>query len=143
MLHPHVQQALDAISSRPIENVFLVACGGSSALMYPSKYWLDSEAKTIYSDLYSSNEFIHRNPATLGAKSLVILCSHSGNTPETAEAAKFARSKGALTVSLTHEPSSPLAEASVPAGDRTALRQRRKRQIPPLHPVPAKLANRV
>ncbi|WDV92931.1 SIS domain-containing protein [Brevibacillus parabrevis] len=112
MLHPHVQQALDAISSRPIENVFLVACGGSSALMYPSKYWLDREAKTIYSDLYSSNEFIHRNPATLGAKSLVILCSHSGNTPETAEAAKFARSKGALTVSLTHEPSSPLAEAS-------------------------------
>ncbi len=82
MLHPHVQQALDAISSRPIENVFLVACGGSSALMYPSKYWLDREAKTIYSDLYSSNEFIHRNPATLGAKSLVILCSHSGNTPE-------------------------------------------------------------
>ncbi|MDR7316416.1 SIS domain-containing protein [Brevibacillus nitrificans] len=112
MLHPQVQQALDAISSRPIENVFLVACGGSSALMYPSKYLLDREAKTIAADLYSSNEFIHRNPVRLGSKSLVILCSHSGNTPETAEAAKFARSKGALTVSLTNEPASPLAEAS-------------------------------
>lgn len=112
MIHPQVQQALDAMSTRTIQNVFLVACGGSSALMYPSKYLLDREAKSIASDLYSSNEFIHRNPATLGAHSLVILCSHSGNTPETVEAAKFARSKGALTVSLTHEPTSPLAEAS-------------------------------
>lgn len=112
MIHPQVQQALDAMSTRTIQNVFLVACGGSSALMYPSKYLLDREAKSIASDLYSSNEFIHRNPATLGSHSLVILCSHSGNTPETVEAAKFARSKGALTVSLTHEPTSPLAEAS-------------------------------
>lgn len=112
MLHPQVQQALDALAYRSIQNVFLVACGGSSALMYPSKYLLDREAKTIASDLYSSNEFIHRNPATLGPQSLVILCSHSGNTPETVEAAKHARNKGALTVSLTNEPGSPLAEAS-------------------------------
>ncbi|MDF2679163.1 MAG: fructosamine deglycase [Brevibacillus sp.] len=112
MLHPQVQQAVDALGYRTVQNVFLVACGGSSALMYPSKYLLDREAKTIASDLYSSNEFIHRNPALLGPQSLVILCSHSGNTPETVEAAKFARNKGAMTISLTNEISSPLAEAS-------------------------------
>ncbi len=48
------------------------------------------------SDLYSSNEFIQRNPVQLGEKSLVILCSHSGNTPETVKAAAFARAKAHL-----------------------------------------------
>jgi fructoselysine 6-phosphate deglycase len=103
---------LEELKQREIEKVFLVACGGSSALMYASKYALDHEAKTIDSDLYSSNEFIHRNPAKLGGKSLVILCSHYGKTAETVEAARFAREKGALTVSLTFEADSPLAQAS-------------------------------
>ncbi len=55
--------------------------------MYPSKYVFDREAKAISSDLYSSNEFIQRNPIQLGENSLVILCSQSGNTPETVKAA--------------------------------------------------------
>lgn len=66
----------------------------------------------IDAHLYSSNEFIHRNHNKLGENSLVILCSHSGNTPETVESAKFARSKGALAVSLTNVEGSPLAQAS-------------------------------
>jgi len=107
-----VQKALDAMENRTIDRVFFVACGGSSALMYPSKYLLDREAKTITSDVYNANEFIHRNPATLGDTSLVILCSHSGKTPETVEAAAFARGKGALTISLTQGEDSPLAKAS-------------------------------
>jgi len=119
-----LEQVYDAFRKRDIRRVFFVACGGSSALMYPSKYVLDREARTITSDLYSSNEFIHRNPATLGPDSLVILCSHKGMTPETTEAARFAKSKGALTVSLMFVDTSPLAEASdyivnyswVPAG---------------------------
>lgn len=107
-----VKNALSEVEKRNIENVFFVACGGSSALMYPSKYVFDREAKKLDAHLYSSNEFIHRNHAKLGTQSLVILCSHSGNTPETVEAAKFAKSNGALTVSLTHEVESPLAKAS-------------------------------
>lgn len=111
-VNEQIRQVLEVFRNRDIRNVFFVACGGSSALMYPSKYLLDREAKGIVSDLYSSNEFIHRNPVTLGAHSLVVLCSHSGNTPETVEAAKFARSKGALAVSLTNVEQSPLAAES-------------------------------
>ncbi|WP_257347305.1 SIS domain-containing protein [Pseudalkalibacillus decolorationis] len=107
-----IKHALEEVREKKIENIFFVACGGSSALMYPSKYVIDREAKKIDAHLYSSNEFIHRNHSKLGDKSLVILCSHSGNTPETVESAKFARSKGALTVSLTNETGSPLAQAS-------------------------------
>ena len=112
MVNKQVEQFLGVLKERDINHVFFVACGGSSALMYPSKYLMDREAITITSDLYSSNEFIHRNPKTLGEKSLVILCSLSGTTPETVEAATFARNKGALTVGLTNVEASPLAQAS-------------------------------
>jgi fructoselysine 6-phosphate deglycase len=107
-----VQKALEVFKEREIEHVFFVACGGSSSLMYASKYVLDRESETIDSDLYSSNEFVHRNPRKLGEKSLVILCSHFGKTPETVEAARFAREKGAITVSLTFDAEAPLAQAS-------------------------------
>ncbi|MBX9966728.1 SIS domain-containing protein [Priestia aryabhattai] len=107
-----VQAVLNELKSKQIRNVFFVACGGSSAIMYPAKYVLDREAQHITSDLYSSNEFIHRNPQQLGKDSLVILCSMSGTTPETTEAAKFAKSKGAYAVALTNEPTSPLAHSA-------------------------------
>lgn len=105
-----VQAFLQDLKGKTIDHVFFVACGGSSAIMYPSKYVFDRESKSINSDLYSANEFIQRNPVQLGEKSLVILCSHSGNTPETVKAAAFARGKGALTIAMTFKPESPLAQ---------------------------------
>jgi fructoselysine 6-phosphate deglycase len=110
IVNSQVQKVLENLKGRTINHVFFVACGGSSAIMYPNKYILDREAKHLSSDVYSSNEFIHRNPRKLGENSLVILCSMSGTTPETVKAAEFARSKGALTVGFTNEEGSPLAQ---------------------------------
>ncbi|MFL6558347.1 MAG: SIS domain-containing protein [Bacillus sp. (in: firmicutes)] len=107
-----VQNVLDALKGRNINHVYFVACGGSSAVMYPNKYIMDREAINLTSDVYSSNEFIYRNPRKLGENSLVVLCSMSGTTPETVKAATFAREKGALTVGYTNEPTSPLAQES-------------------------------
>lgn len=107
-----LEDIFEAFKQREIKRVFYVACGGSSALMYPSKYFIDRESKTITAEVYSSNEFIHRNPQSLGEESLVILCSHKGKTPETTEAAKFAKSRGALVVSLMYVETAPLADAS-------------------------------
>ncbi|MFB0840893.1 SIS domain-containing protein [Paenibacillus oleatilyticus] len=107
-----LHQIFEAYKQRTIKRVFFVACGGSSALMYPSKYFLDRESRHITSEVFSSNEFIHRNPQSLDEHSLVILCSHKGKTPETTEAAKFAKSKGALTVSLMYVEHAPLADES-------------------------------
>jgi fructoselysine 6-phosphate deglycase len=112
VVDPQVKNVLDALKGRTINHVYFVACGGSSAIMYPNKYIMDREAINIPSDVYSSNEFIHRNPRKLGENSLVILCSMSGTTPETVKAAEFARQKGALTVGFTNEPTSPLAQES-------------------------------
>lgn len=66
-----VQAFLQDLKGKTIDHVFFVACGGSSAIMYPSKYVFDRESKSINSDLYSANEFIQRNPVQLGEKSLV------------------------------------------------------------------------
>lgn len=112
VVNKQVQNVLDSLKDRTIDHVFFVACGGSSAIMYPNKYILDREAKQLSSDVYSSNEFIHRNPRKLGENSLVVLCSMSGTTPETVKAAEFARQKGALTVGYTNNEESPLAQES-------------------------------
>lgn len=105
--------AITALADREsISNVFLAACGGSFALMTPLEWIIQSSAKNVEAHALNAREFTTRQPATLGPGSVVILCSHSGNTPETVEAAADAREKGALTIALTHEPSSPLAQAS-------------------------------
>ncbi|WP_338786369.1 SIS domain-containing protein [Metabacillus sp. FJAT-53654] len=111
-MNSQVGKVLDHLKGRSITHIFFVACGGSSAVMYPNKYIMDREAKFVSSDVYSSNEFIHRNPKKLGENALVVLCSMSGTTPETVKAATFARSKGAVTVGFTNEEGSPLAQES-------------------------------
>ena len=108
-----VQVALKAIAKREhLSNVFFVACGGSFAQMHVAKYVIDRESTSLVAHTYNSAEFIARNSPQLGPSSVVVLCSTSGNTPETVEAAKFARQRGAYTIGLTVEPDSPLAKAA-------------------------------
>ena len=92
--------------------VFLVACGGSLVDLYPAKFFLASEGSLLRTDLYTANEFVHAVPKVLGERSVVILCSHSGNTPELVEAVKIAKAAGSLTVTLTYNKSSDIADFS-------------------------------
>ena len=85
--------------------VFLVACGGSLVDLYPSKFFLESESRLLRTQFYTANEFVHAVPKVLGKESIVILCSHSGDTPEVVEAATIAQEAGSLTVTLTHNES--------------------------------------
>src|SRR5690606_29414791 len=95
-----IKHVLDAVKARKIENVFFVACGGSMASLSFGDYFFTKETE-MPSFVYTSNEFVHRNPKALGKNSLVILRSHSGTTPETVQAASFSREKGALTVAIS------------------------------------------
>ncbi|RDE08867.1 SIS domain-containing protein [Pelagibacterium lacus] len=111
-LNPDISQALSAIAGREFGNVFLVACGGSLSIMHPGKYFLDRHSKVLNSDVYNADEFIARSPQKLDDKALVILCSQTGTTKETARAAEFARAKGAATIAMTLDSASPLANAA-------------------------------
>ncbi|MFD1174999.1 SIS domain-containing protein [Paenibacillus puldeungensis] len=95
-----------------ITEVYLVACGGSLVDMYPSKYFLDSEAQKIVPGMYTANEFVHSLPKRLNKDSVVIVCSHGGNTPESVEAAKVAKERGAHTIGLTHNKEANLLKYS-------------------------------
>ena len=103
--------AIEAVRGREIENVYFVACGGSKAIFDPAQYIFDRESK-IPAFVYTANEFNHRVPKGLGNKSLVVTCSHSGNTPETVRATALANEKGALTISFAFKTESPLWETT-------------------------------
>ncbi len=104
-----IEKVLQAIKGREVENFFFVACGGSKAALGPGDYFIDRELN-LPSKVYTSNEFIHLSPKTLGKGSVVVTRSHSGTTPETVEATKFAREKGALTVAISMDVESPLCK---------------------------------
>ncbi|ACM39453.1 SIS domain-containing protein [Agrobacterium vitis] len=108
-----IQSALAAVAQRKsVSTIYFVACGGSFAQMHLPKYAVDRNSSTIFAETFNSAEFIARNPVHLGEGSVVILCSSSGNTPETVAAAAFAKKKGAFTIGLTTKPESELGQVS-------------------------------
>lgn len=106
-----LNEAIEAVRGHEIENVYFVACGGSKAIFDPAQYIFDLET-TIPAFVYNANEFIHRCPKGLGKKSLVVTCSHSGNTLETTRATQLAGDKGAMTISFSYRVDSPLWNAT-------------------------------
>lgn len=99
----------EILGSKKINKIYFAACGGSLAAMYPAKYFLEKESKTLSRiGFYTSNEFVHALPAALDENSLVIICSHQGTTPETVEAGRIAKGKGASVVAFTFAEGSPI-----------------------------------
>lgn len=92
-----------------LKAVYFVACGGSQAAIYPAKYLLRSEAKSISTAIYNSNEFVHATPVALNEQTVCIICSLNA-TPETVEAVKVANKKGAITIAMTGSPDTLMAQ---------------------------------
>ena len=93
-----------------IKSVYYVGCGASKAELYPGKYFLEENAKTLRVGHFTANEFVHATPAAVDGSAIVIACSLGGNTPETVAAAKLSMQKGAKVIAVTHKADSPLAK---------------------------------
>lgn len=92
----------DAIAEKGgFDSVFWVACGGSLIDLLPAHELLKREATTFASEAYTAREFDIMRPKRLGEKSLVIACSHSGNTPEVIDACSIAKAAGATVIVQT------------------------------------------
>lgn len=89
--------------------MYFVACGGSLAAMYPAKYLLESESKTLKVGYYTSNEFVYATPKACGKNSLVICCT-KGGTAETIKACQKARELGAATVAVVGFEENPMVK---------------------------------
>lgn len=107
----HVNNQIDTVrkefAQRNIDSIYLVACGGSLATLYPIKYIIERETEKIFTACHSANEFYFDPPKRL-TNSLVILNSQSGSTSETVNAARIAREQGALCVAFTTKPNSEI-----------------------------------
>ena len=86
--HDLVQEIIERKGK--IENVFWIACGGSMIDLMPANELLKREATTFTSTVYTAREFCLMAPKSLGEKSLVIACSHSGNTQEVVDGCEMA-----------------------------------------------------
>jgi len=75
---------------RPIENVVVAGMGGSALAAALVKVWLKAELKVSFEILRG-----YDIPAYVGASTLFIASSYSGNTEETLSALEQAESKGA------------------------------------------------
>ncbi|MDP4108637.1 MAG: SIS domain-containing protein [Bacillota bacterium] len=109
-----IENALSAVAEKAksgINHFYFVACGGSQAFMMPVQYMFDREI-TIPASIYTANEFNYGLPKDFGERSVVITCSHSGNTPETVSAAEKASKAGAVSIALSNKEDSPLWQAA-------------------------------
>ncbi|RKI67465.1 SIS domain-containing protein [bacterium 1xD42-67] len=84
-----------------VKQVYWVACGGSLIDLYPAHFMLNAESATVESGWYTSKEFVLSTPKKLGKDSMVVVCSHSGNTQEAVDAAILAKEAGAAVITLT------------------------------------------
>ena len=92
-----------------LRSVYFVGCGASKAELYPAKYFLEANSRTIRVGHYTANEFVHATPAAVDETAIVVTCSLGGTTPETVEASKKAMALGAQVIAVTHAADSPLA----------------------------------
>src|ERR1019366_10093213 len=97
------------IVERGIDNVYFVGCGGSLYATYPVQFLFDTVADNLTAVRLTSNEFNFRRPRRLGARSLVVVASHTGRTKETVAAITTAREAGAAVLGVTRLADSPLA----------------------------------
>lgn len=103
----------EILAKKQINKVYFAACGGSIAAFYPAKYFLEAESRKLTRvGWYSANEFVHDTPQALDDSSLVIICSHQGTTPETLEAGKISRARGATVVAFTYAEGSAICDCA-------------------------------
>jgi fructoselysine 6-phosphate deglycase len=94
-----------------IDRVYFVACGGPNRLMLNLEYWIQHYSPSLEVRRYFPAEFMTQNPARFDERTLVVLGSKSGNTPETVAAAEFVAGRPCKTVAVTTSPDLPLAKA--------------------------------
>ena len=77
---PQIETLASQVVGAGLQNVFLVGVGASLVVMYPTSYLLERHSRHAPVFQLSSNEFVFRQPATMGKGSLVVVSSHTGTT---------------------------------------------------------------
>ncbi|NNM75904.1 glutamine--fructose-6-phosphate transaminase (isomerizing) [Sphingomonas sp. ID1715] len=90
-----------------IERAVIVACGTSSYVAQIGKYWLEQMAR-VPVEVDVASEFRYREPV-LGANTLGLVISQSGETADTLAALRHMKAQGVTTAGIINVPTSSMA----------------------------------
>ncbi len=93
-----------------VERVTLVACGTAHYACHVAKYWFERLAR-LSVEIEVASEFRYREPP-VGAGSLGIFVSQSGETADTLAALRYMRAEGAAIVAVVNVATSTIARES-------------------------------
>jgi fructoselysine-6-phosphate deglycase len=91
------------------DSLFFLGAGGAGILMSPAAYLL-SQRSTFTAFVAAPAELITLGSAHLNSRSLVVVPSRSGDTPESLQILEYCQRAGAKVLALTGTPESPLAK---------------------------------
>lgn len=92
-----------------IDRIYFVACGSANRAMLGLSYWIEHYSARLEVRRYFPAEFMAIDPRRLDERTLVVLASKSGSTPETVAAAQFLKGKTCRVVAFSQFADKPLA----------------------------------
>ncbi|WP_435104462.1 SIS domain-containing protein [Arhodomonas sp. AD133] len=99
-----------ALASK-VDKIYLVSCGAPNRIMLGLEYWIQHYSPSLEVRRYFPAEFMTQDPARFDERTLVLLGSKSGTTPETVKAAEFLSDRACHTIAVTQTADLPLAKA--------------------------------
>ncbi len=109
-----VRRLVAQLRDQGITRIFFVGCGGSYALLYSGAYLLDRFTR-LPAQALTAYEFVGRGSPAVDARALVVLASYSGDTEDAVAALRFARERGATTLSFVRTLDNTMARESTHA----------------------------
>jgi len=94
-----------------VDRIYFIACGSAQRAMRGIAYWIEHFSPRLEVRCQFPAEFMAINPPKLDARTLVVLASKSGTTPETVAAAAFLKGKPAQVIAFSQFADRPLAQA--------------------------------
>lgn len=108
-LRKDVEAAVKKICVKGYNNIFLVGIGGTYAVAEELMSYLKGHSKIeIY--LENAADLTAEGNTKLGEKSVMVITSATGNTPEMTDAVRYGKEKGATIFGFVDEKDSPLAK---------------------------------
>jgi fructoselysine-6-phosphate deglycase len=93
------------------DTLFFLGAGGAGVLMLPAAQLLQ-RTTTFPVRLEHAAEIVAAGSVALNERSIVVLPSLSGTTPESIEVLRFAQARGAKVIALTGNDGTPVADAA-------------------------------
>ncbi len=98
---------IEDLVERGSDNLLFVASGGAGILMWPAAALMTTRSN-FPTRVEHAAELVTAGSGLLSERSIVVMPSRSGDTPETVEALQYCRNAGATVITLTGTPDSPL-----------------------------------